>query len=161
MQGLNLGSNYRKMAGVSKVISYLETKMSPSFELFILDDFLYNFPSGQNLFQQGKVNFSVLYPDLLHCTTVQYPQVFSSSGNIRVIASINHENEPPSVHDSAVVWSTEVTQNNFRVCALESGLGTKGSVVVNWVAFRGTPSGALDGTASFNAFTSGTQCETG
>ena len=42
---------------------------------------------------------------------------------------------------------------------LESGLGTNGSVVVNWVALRGTPSGALDGTASFNAFTSGTQCE--
>ena len=41
---------------------------------------------------------------------------------------------------------------------LESGLGTNGSVVVNWVAFRGTPSGALDGTASFSAFTSGTQC---
>ena len=52
-----------------------------------------------------------------------------------------------------------MTQNNFRVCVLESGLGTNGSVVVNWVAFRGTPSGALDGTASFNAFTSGTQCE--
>ena len=52
-----------------------------------------------------------------------------------------------------------MTQNNFRVCVLESGLGSNGSIVVNWVAFRGTPSGALDGTASFNAFTSGTQCE--
>ena len=49
-----------------------------------------------------------------------------------------------------------MTQNNFRVCVLES---SNGSVVVNWVAFRGTPSGALDGTASFNAFTSGTECE--
>ena len=110
------------------------------------------------MFQQGKVNFTVSYPDLLHCKTVQYPQVFSSSGNIRALASISHENEPPSVHDSAVVWTAEVTQNNFRVCVLESGLGTNGSIVVNWVAFRGTPSGALDGTASFNAFTSGTQC---
>ena len=52
-----------------------------------------------------------------------------------------------------------MTQNSFRVCLLESGLGSNGSVVVNWIAFRGTPSGALDGTASFNAFTSGTQCE--
>ena len=133
--------------------------LNVTFELFLFDCFLYNFPSGQNLFQQGKVNFSVSYPDLVHCKTVQYPQVFSGSGNIRVLASISQENKPPSVHDSAVAWTTEVTQNNFRVCVLESGLGTNGSIVVNWVAFRGTPSGALDGTASFNAFTSGTQCE--
>ena len=117
------------------------------------------FVSGQNLLQRGKVTFVVSHPDLFHCATVRYPRIFSSSGNIRVLASISHENEPPSVHDSAVVWTTEVTQNNFRVCVLESGLGSNGSIVVNWVAFRGTPSGALDGIASFNAFTSGTQCE--
>ena len=111
------------------------------------------------MLQHGKVNFTMASPNLLHCTTVQYPQVFSSSGNIRVLASISHENEPPSVHDSAVVWTTDVTQNNFRVCVLESGLGTNGSSVVNWIAFRGTPSGALDGATSFNAFTSGTKCE--
>ena len=52
-----------------------------------------------------------------------------------------------------------MTQNSFRICVLESGLGTNGSAVVNWIAFRGTPSGALDGAASFNAFTSGTKCE--
>ena len=111
------------------------------------------------MLQHGKVNLTMVSPSLLYCTTVQYPQVFSSSGNIRVLASISHENEPPSVHDSEVVWTTDVTQSSFRVCALESGLGTNGSTIVNWIAFRGTPSGALDGAASFNAFTSGTKCE--
>ena len=120
---------------------------------------MFFFTLGQTMLQHGKVNFTMASPNLLHCTTVQYPQVFSSSGNIRVLASISHENEPPSVHDSAVVWTTDVTQNNFRVCVLESGLGTNGSSVVNWIAFRGTPSGALDGATSFNAFTSGTKCE--
>ena len=115
--------------------------------------------SGQSLLQHGTVNFTVVSPSLLHCRTVQYPQVFSSSSNIRVLASISHENESLSVHDSAVVWTTDVTQNSFRICVLESGLGTNGSAVVNWIAFRGTPSGALDGAASFNAFTSGTKCE--
>ena len=115
--------------------------------------------SGQSLLQHGKVNFTVVSPSLLHCRAVQYPQVFSSSSNIRVLASISHENESSSVHDSAVVWTTDVTQNSFRICVLESGLGTNGSAVVNWIAFRGTPSGALDGAASFNAFTSGTKCE--
>ena len=52
-----------------------------------------------------------------------------------------------------------MTQNSFRICVLESGLGTNGSAVVNWIAFRGTPSSALNGIASFNAFTSGTKCE--
>ena len=98
-------------------------------------------------------------PDLLYCTTVQYPQVFSSSGNIRVLASISHGKESPGVHDSAVLWTSEITQNSFRVCVLESGLSTNGSAIISWVAFRGTPSGALDGTASFSAFTSGTKCE--
>ena len=115
--------------------------------------------SGQSLLQHGKVNFTVVSPSLLHCRTVQYPQAFSSSRNIRVLASISHQNESLSVHDSAVVWTTDVTQNSFRICVLESGLGTNGSAVVNWIAFRGTPSGALDGAASFNAFTSGTKCE--
>ena len=112
------------------------------------------FISGQSLLQHGTVNFTVVSPSLLHCRTVQYPQVFSSSSNIRVLASISHENETLSVHDSAVVWTTDVTQNSFRICVLESGLGTNGSAVVNWIALRGTPSGTLDGAASFNTFTS-------
>jgi len=126
--------------------------------LFVLST-IFSLVEAQNLFQLGKVNFTVVSPDVLQCTTVQYPQVFSSSGNIRVLASISHGKESPSVHDSAVLWTSEVTQSNFRVCVLESGLGSNGSAVVNWVAFRGTPSGALDGTASFSVFTSGTKCE--
>ena len=117
------------------------------------------FISGQSILQYGTVNFTVVSPSLLHCRTVQYPQAFSSSSNIRVLASISHGNESLSVHDSAVVWISDVTQNSFRICVLESGLGTNGSAVVNWIAFRGTPSGALDGAASFNAFTSGTKCD--
>ena len=115
---------------------------------------------GQVLVQNGKVNFTLPYADFLYCTNVQYPQAFSSSGNIRVLASIGHGKESASVHDSAVVWTSNVTQSSFRVCVLESGLGTNGSFIANWISFRGTPSGMLDGTASFSLFTSGTKCET-
>ncbi|KAL9984798.1 hypothetical protein ACROYT_G007133 [Oculina patagonica] len=114
---------------------------------------------GQVLVQNGKVNFTVANPDLLYCTTVQYARTFSSSRNVRVLASISHGKESASVHDSAVVWTSDVTQRSFRVCVLESGLGTNGSSIVNWITFRGTPSGMLDGTASFSTFTSGTKCE--
>ena len=114
---------------------------------------------GQNLVQNGKVNFTVTYGDFLYCTTVNYPRAFSSSRNVRVLASISHGKESVSVHDSAVVWTSDVTQSSFRVCLLESGLGTNGSSIVNWIAFRGTPSGMLDGAAAFNTFTSGTKCE--
>ena len=98
------------------------------------------------------------YGDFLYCTTVQYPRAFSSSRNVRVLASISHGKESLSVHDSAVVWTSDVTQRSFRVCLLESGLATNVSSIVNWIAFRGTPSGMLDGAASFSAFTSGTKC---
>ena len=138
--------------------SFWPTRNEPPFHLS--DCFITQcskiYISGQSLLQHGTVNFTVVSPSLLHCRTVQYPQVFSSSSNIRVLASISHENETLSVHDSAVVWTTDVTQNSFRICVLESGLGTNGSAVVNWIAFRGTPSGALDGAASFITFTSGT-----
>ena len=141
--------------------SFWPNRNEPPFHLF--DCFITQcstiFVSGQSLLQHGTVNFTVVSPSLLHCRTVQYPQVFSSSSNIRVLASVSHENKSLSVHDSAVVWTTDVTQNSFRICVLESGLGTNGSAAVNWIAFRGPPSGALDGAASFNAFTSGTKCE--
>ena len=117
------------------------------------------FVLGQALVQNGKVNFTVAYEDFLYCTTVQYPLAFSSSVNVRVLASTSHGQESLRVHDSAVVWTSDVTQSSFRVCVLESGLGTNGSAIVNWIAFRGTPSGMLDGAASFSTFTSGTKCE--
>ena len=113
---------------------------------------------GQNLVQTGKANFTVASEDFLYCTTVQYPRAFSSSRNVRVLVSISHGKESLSVHDSAAVWTSDVTQSSFRVCLLESGLGTNGSSIVNWIAFRGTPSGMLDGAASFSTFTSGTKC---
>jgi len=114
---------------------------------------------GQNLVQNGKVNFTVAYGDFLYCATVQYPRTFSSARNVRVLASISHGNESLGAHDSAVVWTSDVTQSSFRVCLLESGLSTNGSAIVNWIAFRGTPSGMLDGAASFSTFTSGTKCK--
>ncbi|PFX13619.1 RNA-directed DNA polymerase from mobile element jockey [Stylophora pistillata] len=114
---------------------------------------------GQTLVQDGKINFTASYPDLLYCTNVQFPRAFSSSRNVRVITSISYESNTRSVHDSAAVWTSDLTQSSFRVCVLESGPGTNGSAVVNWIAFRSAPSGMLDGTASFSAFTSGTKCE--
>ena len=115
---------------------------------------------GQNLFQSGEANVTRSSQDFLHCSIVQYPRVFSSSSNIRILASTSHKDGAAvSVHDSAVVWTAEVTRYNFRVCVLESGPGTNGSVVVSWVAFRTAPSGVLDGTASFSTFTSGTKCD--
>ena len=120
---------------------------------------LHHLLSGQVVVQNGKVNFTVADPSFSYCTTVQYPRAFSNSRNVRVLASISHGEVSSTVHDSAVVWTSDVTQSSFRICLLESGLGTNGSSIVNWIAFRGTPSGMLDGAASFNTFTSGTKCE--
>ena len=89
---------------------------------------------------------------------MQYPRAFSSSRNVRVLSSISHGDVSSTVHDSAVVWASDVTERGFRVCVLESGLGTNGSAIVNWIAFQGIPSGMLGGAASFSTFTSGTKC---
>ncbi|XP_015762016.1 PREDICTED: uncharacterized protein LOC107341108 [Acropora digitifera] len=115
---------------------------------------------GLTLWQSGKANVTRSSQGFLHCSIVQYPRAFSSSANIRVLASpVHKDGHTVSVHDSAVVWTAEVTQYNFRVCVLESGPGTNGSFVVNWIAFRTAPSGVLHGTASLSTFTSGTKCQ--
>ena len=65
--------------------SFWPKRNEPPFHLF--DCFITQcstiFVSGQSLLQHGTVNFTVVSPSLLHCRTVQYPQVFSSSSNIR------------------------------------------------------------------------------
>ncbi|XP_068746586.1 uncharacterized protein [Montipora capricornis] len=115
-------------------------------------------PRGPQFFQRGKLNFTNRYPILHHCKLVIFARAYSNSLNIRVLASISHEEDRNRVYDAAVVWTANVTSRNFRICVLESGLGTNGAVIVNWVSFQGEPKGALVGTVSFKTFTSGTQC---
>ncbi|XP_067020360.1 uncharacterized protein [Acropora muricata] len=109
-------------------------------------------------YQRGKFNFTNTYPSLHHCSIKQFPEAYPDALNIRVLASISHKIDPMNVHDPSVVWTSNITRTNFKICVLESGIGTNGSVIVNWVSFRGTPTGALTGTASFSPFTSGTKC---
>ena len=105
------------------------------------------------------MNFTGAYPHTVHCKTVLYPRTFSSSGVVRVLAAVSHGEESSSIHDSAVVWTAGVTRSSFRVCMMETGVGTNGSADVNWLAYQGTPTGMLGGVASFATFTSGTKCK--
>lgn len=120
--------------------------------------FSFFFPLVPIDYQRGKFNFTNTYPSLHHCSIKQFPEAYPDALNIRVLASISHKIDPVNVHDPSVVWTSNITRTNFKICVLESGIGTNGSVIVNWVSFRGTPTGALTGTASFSPFTSGTKC---
>jgi len=143
----------------SKVSAGLVALYTVFFFRIPFENVLHRLISGQVAVQNGKVNFTVARPNFSYCTTVQYPRAFSSSRNVRVLATINHGKVSSNVHDSAVVWTSDVTQSSFRACVLESGLGTNGSAIVDWIAFQSTPSGMFDGAASFSTFTSGTKCE--
>ena len=104
------------------------------------------------------MNFTTASPHNVYCRTVNYPQSFSGSGKVHVLASVSHGEKPSGVHDSAVVWTKAVTGRSFGLCMMESGEGMNGTAIVNWVAFQTTPSGILAGSASFSLFTSGTKC---
>ena len=47
----------------------------------------------------------------------------------------------------------------FTVCVLEYGDGSSGALQVNWMALQSVPAGAQLGTASLNAWTTGTKCK--
>ena len=47
----------------------------------------------------------------------------------------------------------------FTVCVLEYGDGSSGASQVNWMALQSVPAGAQLGTASLNAWTTGTKCK--
>ena len=106
----------------------------------------------------GKATLPSPSPNNIYCRPVSFPQSFSGSGAVRVLASVSHGDESSIVHDSAVVWTKKVTAQSFELCMMESGEGTNGTGVVNWLAFQATPSGALAGTASVGLFTSSTKC---
>lgn len=44
------------------------------------------------------------------------------------------------------------------MCIVESGSGFDGRVRVNWLAYQGTEPGVAEGSARFNDWTTGTQC---
>ena len=121
-----------------------------------LMNLLVRFSTGSSI-QRGKLALNVTSSNT-RCHDVVFPERFSGSAKVRVVASISHVGTPPSVHGSAVVWTADVTSSGFEVCVMESGAAANTAITVNWVALQSTSGGASGGTASVGRFTSRTKC---
>ncbi|KAL9963121.1 hypothetical protein ACROYT_G032296 [Oculina patagonica] len=121
--------------------------------------------------QIGKLNMSQSLQDggcsggcsqhcrLPRCGNVVFPFTFSGSGTVQVHVTLSHGEKFSRVHSPAAVWVESVSTRGFKVCARESGIGTNGTGVLNWLAFQDQPQ-MTRGSVSFNGiWTTETKCE--
>ncbi|XP_078367482.1 uncharacterized protein LOC144651423 [Oculina patagonica] len=129
--------------------------------------------NGISLQQSGKLNMSRTFQDwtcssgcsppincrLPICTNVAFPHVFSGSGKVQVHVSLSHGEVFSRVHSPSAVWVQSVSTRGFEVCARESGIGSNGTGIINWLAFQDQPQ-MTHGSVTFNGiWTTESKCE--
>ena len=73
--------------------------------------------------------------------------------------SLSHGEEFSRVHSPSALWVQSVSTRGFQVCARESGVGSNGTGVINWLAFQDQPQ-MSHGSLTFNGiWTTETKCE--
>ena len=117
------------------------------------------FPSLAIVFQAGKVNITDTSQNNHGCQSVSFKTRFQGSSDVRVFASLNHGNTYVKIHDPAALWVKSVSTTGFEVCARETGSGSGGTSVINWLAFQGSHQGIQSGIVDFDEWTTRTQCK--
>ncbi|KAK3697874.1 hypothetical protein QZH41_010710, partial [Actinostola sp. cb2023] len=127
------------------------------------------------------VHSGACYPFVLHhgrvtldlsksevqCQVVVYKtQNFAKGPTVHVQVSVNYYKSPVAsfVHDAAVAWAEKISVNNFTVCALKAGRNDratpdKGITYVDYMAYQGSPAGAVAGEITLTNWWQGTTCQ--
>ena len=142
-----------------------ETLFRSIISIFHLNNM--TFLSTAFILHRGRVLLR-LDTDVVQCKTVSYtsPQ-FLSQYEVHVQASINYYDSGPNstfVHDAAVTWTEKINIANFTVCALKAGRNDRvtpdgGRTFVDYIAYQGSPSGAVAGEEVINNWWDGTTCK--
>ena len=98
---------------------------------------------------------------LFACKNVSFEEPFHGGQEIKIFISKSHATEgfTRARGNGAAIWVESVNNKAFTVCVLEYGDGSSGASQVNWMALQSVPAGAQLGTASLNAWTTGTKCK--
>ena len=73
--------------------------------------------------------------------------------------TVSHGETFSRVHSPAAMWVQSITTRDFEVCARESGIGSNGTGIINWLAFQDHPQ-MTRGRVSFNGiWTTETKCD--
>ncbi|EDO36335.1 predicted protein [Nematostella vectensis] len=119
------------------------------------------------ILHRGRVLLTLDTTDV-QCNTVPYAApTFLPHYHVHVQASINYYSHAPSspyIHDAAVVWAENVGLTNFTVCALKAGRTDRatpdgGNTYIDYIAYQGSPAGAVAGEESMENWWDGTYCK--
>ncbi|XP_078382509.1 uncharacterized protein LOC144665196 [Oculina patagonica] len=110
-------------------------------------------------FKAGKDNITTVAPGLFACKKIFFPVPFYGGQQVSVLASVGHNVKSQTPRNGAAVWVEDVKASEFTVCVLEFGDGSNNSVQVDWLAFETALPDSQIGTASLNAWTTGTECK--
>ena len=98
-------------------------------------------------------------PGLFACKKISFNESFYGGQKIKVLASVGHTVKSSTPRSGAASWVEDVKLSGFTVCVVEYGQGSNGTTEVNWIAVQSVPLRSQLGTASLNAWTTGTQCK--
>ena len=73
--------------------------------------------------------------------------------------TLSHGEHFSRVHSSSAVWVQSVTARGFEVCARESGIGSNGTGIINWLAFQHHPQMIHDSVTFNGIWTTETKCD--
>ena len=78
---------------------------------------------------------------------------------VQVHVSLSHGEEFSRVHSPSAMWVQAVSTRGFEVCARESGIGSNGTGIINWLAFQDQPQ-MTHGSVTFNGiWTTESKCD--
>ena len=101
-----------------------------------------------------------------HCEVVSLqPYAFYPDKPIHVQLTVNYNNASiqAHVHDATVTWSEKANPDNFTVCISKTGRNdqpTNDVASVDWIAYQGSPNGAVVGKERITQWWTGTKCTT-
>ena len=73
--------------------------------------------------------------------------------------TVSHGEMFSRVHSPAAMWLQSVSTLGFKVCSRESGIGSDGTGIINWLAFQDHPK-ITHGRATFDGiWTTETKCD--
>ncbi|PFX14674.1 hypothetical protein AWC38_SpisGene21153 [Stylophora pistillata] len=112
-----------------------------------------------DVFQAGSVDVTDTSQNNHGCRSVSFKTRFQGSGDVKVFVTLSHGNKHVKIHDPAAAWVKSVSTSGFKVCVREAGSGSKGTSVINWLAFQGSHQGIKSGILNFDEWTTRTQCK--
>lgn len=73
--------------------------------------------------------------------------------------TVSHDEKFSRVHSPSAVWVQSITTRGFEVCARESGIGSNGTGIINWLAFQGHPQMTRGSVTFSGIWTTETKCD--